>query len=135
MKQYNVGRLNELPIVYVFKCKYINAVEKCIKNNLIDYKFKKHKNNEIFKIDDDFIKETVIYCNKKSIILKENKKLLKSKINNNWLIIIDKNKYNEEQLYKPIKKYEKKLSKKTSKKLTKKLTKKLSKKSSKNINK
>ena len=65
MKQYNVGRLNELPIVYVFKCKYINAVEKCIKNNLIDYKLKKHKNNEIFKIDDDFIKETVIHCNKK----------------------------------------------------------------------
>ena len=37
MKQYNVGRLNELPIVFVYKTKNIIGVEKCIKKNLSDY--------------------------------------------------------------------------------------------------
>jgi len=116
MKQYNVGRIEELPIVYVFKCKNIDEVEKCIKNNLSSYRFKKNKNNEVFKVDDEFIKDTIIYCNKKSIKIKENKKILKSNINNNWLIIIDKNNNNNDiHFYKSNKKSSKKLSKKSSK--------------------
>lgn len=76
MKQYNVGRINELPIVFVYKSKNIINVEKCIKKNLSEYRVKKHKNNELFKIDDDFIKDTIIYCNKaNSVKIKENKKL------------------------------------------------------------
>jgi phage anti-repressor protein/predicted GIY-YIG superfamily endonuclease len=116
MKQYNVGRIDELPIVYVFKCDNIKEVEKCIKQNLEDYKLKKHKNNEIFKVDENFIKDTIIYCNKKSIKLKQNKKLFNSDKDTNWLIIIDKKNIDETQLYKPVKKYTKKVSKKSSKK-------------------
>lgn len=119
MKQYNVGRIGELPIVYVFKCDNIKEVEKCIKKNLEDYKLKKHKNNEIFKVDENFIKDTIIYCNKKSIKLKQNRKLFNSDKDTNWLIIIDKKNIDETQLYKPVKKYTKKVSKKSSKKLIK----------------
>ena len=46
MKQYNVGRIDQLPIVYVFKCKNIKEVEKCVKSNMSKYRLKKHKNHE-----------------------------------------------------------------------------------------
>ena len=93
------------------------------------YRLKNHKNNEIFKVDDEFIKDTVIYCNKKTIKLKENKKLLNSKNITNWLIIIDKKNIDTSQLYKPIKKYQPKVGiKKMSKTLSKKTSKVVSKK-------
>ena len=91
MKQYNVGRINELPIVYIYKTDNIDKVEKCVKDNLAEYRIKKHKNNETFKIDKDFIKDTIIYCNKiKSVKLKQDLKLFNKKENNNWLILIHK---------------------------------------------
>jgi phage anti-repressor protein len=114
MKQYKVGRIDELPIVYVFKCSDINVVESCIKNNLSKYRIKKNKNNEIFSIDEEFIKQTVIYCNSHAIKLKENKKLLKSKEIANWLIIIDKKNTNVE-LFSPVKKYVRKTTNQTNK--------------------
>ena len=43
MKQYNVGRINELPIVFVYKTTNIEEVENCVKNNLKKYRVKKHK--------------------------------------------------------------------------------------------
>ena len=110
MQLYNVGRIDQLPIVYVFKCKKIKEVETCIKKNLESYRVKKHKNSELFKIDDDFIKDTIIYCNKKTTKLKENKKLLNSKKAMNWLIIIDKKNINMTELYKPVKKYIRKIN-------------------------
>lgn len=94
MKLYNVGKINELPIVLVYKSKNINELEKCIKKNLSSYRLKKNKNNELFKIDDEFLKETIIYCNKQSIKIKENRKLLNFNSLNNWLIIIDKTETN-----------------------------------------
>ena len=95
MKQYNVGRINELSIVFVFKSNNIVSIENCIKKNLSDYRVKKHKNNELFKIDNDFIKKTIIYCNSSnSIKIKENKKLYNSNDKKNWLIIIYKNNTN-----------------------------------------
>jgi len=132
MKQYNVGRISELPIVYVYKCNNIKEVEKCVKDNLESYRVKKHKNNEIFKIDDDFIKDTVIYCNKKSIKIKENRKLLKSTDKKNWLIIIDKKNLNIDELFNPVKKYQRKnTSKNNSIKISKKTSKRDYKKNSK----
>lgn len=113
MKQYNVGRIDELPIVYVFKCNDVLSVESCIKKNLSQHRVKKKSNNEIFKIDDEFIKQTIIYCNQKAIKVKENKKLFKSKEIANWLIIIDKKNTDTTQLYKPVKKYIRKITSKT----------------------
>jgi hypothetical protein len=130
MNLYKVGKIYELPIVLVFKSKNIKEVEKCIKKNLSAYRVKKNKNNELFKVDDEFIKETIIYCNKTSTIVKENKKIFKSNSSNNWMIIIDKTNPNTDILFKQ-KVKTKKLSKKSSKKLSKKMSKKLSKKSSK----
>ncbi len=41
MKQYNVGRINELPIAYIYKTDNIDKVEKCVKDNLAEYRIKK----------------------------------------------------------------------------------------------
>jgi len=129
MKLYKVGKIHELPIVLVYKSKNITQVEKCIKKNLSAYRVKKNKNNELFKIDDEFIKETIIYCNKTSSKVKENKKLFKSTENNNWMIIIDKANSDTNVLFKEkVNKSTKKTSKVKSKKTPKKLSKKLSKK-------
>ena len=77
----------------------------------------------MFKIDDDFIKDTIIYCNKAdSIKIKENKKLYNSKDNKNWLIIIDKNNTDIDELFKQVKKY-KKISKTSIKSKTSKISK------------
>ena len=88
------------------------------KKNLSTYRVKKNSNNELFKIDDEFIKETIIYCNKTSMKVKENKKLIKSPDKKNWLIIIDKTNLDINLLYKQ------KNNKKSSKKITKKISKK-----------
>lgn len=113
MNLYKVGKIHELPIVLVFKSKNIIEVEKCIKKNLSAYRVKKNKNNELFKIDDDFIKETIIYCNKTSTKVKENKKLINFINSNNWMIIIDKSNSDTNVLFKQkINKSTKKTSKK-----------------------
>jgi len=89
---------------------------------LADYRVKKNSNNELFKIDDEFIKETIIYCNKTSMKVKENKKLANITDKKNWLIIIDKTNTDTNVLFKE--KNYKKSSKKVSKKLSKKSSKK-----------
>jgi len=144
MKQYNVGRINELPIVFVYLSDNIDELELCIKQNLKSYQIK--YNTETFNIDVPFIKDTIKYCTKKNaLLLKQNKKLFNKKDNKKFLIIIDKerldrvdeilgkiNKMSTKKSSKiSPKKITKKSSKKTSKILPKKITKKSSKKSSK----
>lgn len=144
MKMYNVGRINELPIVYVYRTKNIDEVEKCVKKNLESYRVKKHANNELFKIDDDFIKDTLIYCNKTSIKVRENRRLLKTSKSKNWMVIIDKDTIDKKSTHANstrskvntsgkniVKKLSKKSSKKVLLKTSKNQSKKLSKKRSK----
>jgi phage anti-repressor protein len=111
MKQYKVGRISELPIVFVYKTDQINDIEKCMKDNLAKYQLQ--NKTELYKIDLDFVKETITYCTKKNaILLKRNKKLYEANDNKNWLIIIDKqNIDNIDQLFKQVKRYKKKTPK------------------------
>jgi hypothetical protein len=144
MKQYNVGRVNELPIIFVYLSDNINELETCINQNLKSYQVK--YNTETFNIDVPFIKDTIKYCTKKNaLLLKQNKRLFNKKDNKKFLIIIDKerldrvdeilgkiNKMSTKKSSKILpKKTTKKTSKKTSKVSAKKITKKSSKKSSK----
>lgn len=124
MKQYNVGRIDELPIVFVYKTDKMKEIEKCLKDNLKQYQYK--NNTETFKIDLDFIKETIKYCTlKNALLVKKNKKLLEKNDNKNWLIILDKKRLTDvDDLYKKPKKYVKKSSKRDSKKSFKKGSKK-----------
>ncbi len=96
----------------------MKEIEKCLKLNLKQYQYK--KNTELFKIDLDFIKETIKYCTlKDAMLVKMNKKLLNKEDNKNWLVILDKKSLTDvDDLYKKPKKYIKK-EKKQSKKQTK----------------
>jgi hypothetical protein len=99
MKQYNVGRVDELPIVFVYKTDKMKEIEKCLKSNLKEYQYR--KNTETFKIDINFIKETIKYCTlKNAMLVKKNKKRLEADDNKNWVIILDKSFTTEEDLYK-----------------------------------
>ena len=113
MKAYKVGRINELPIVFVYKTDNIDEIEKCIKDNLKQYQLK--NKTELFKIDLDFIKDTIGYCTKKNaLLLKRDKKLYEADDNKNWLIIIDKeNIDNVDELFKKVKRYQRKLKSKS----------------------
>lgn len=103
MKQYKVGRIGELPLVYVYKTDQINDIEKCMKENLAKYQLK--DKTELYKIDAEFVKDTITYCTKKNaMLLKRNKKLYEADDNKNWLIIIDKkNVDNIDELFKKTK--------------------------------
>ncbi len=123
MKQYNVGRINELPIVFVYKTNNADDIETCIKQNLKSYQLK--YDTEIFKIDLAFIKDTINYCNKKNaILIKKNNKLFNSKDDKKWLIIIDRENVDIDNIFKKIKSISSKKSSKTnSVKITKKSSK------------
>ena len=75
MRQYNVGRVSELPIVFVYLSDQIEELETCIKQNLKAYQIK--YNTETFQIDIQFIKDTIKYCTKRNaLLLKQNKKYI-----------------------------------------------------------
>jgi phage anti-repressor protein len=133
MKEYNVGSINELPIVFVYMTDDYIELEKCLKDCLKQYQIK--SNQEKYYIDLDFIKETIKYCTiRKALLIKQNKKLLNKKDNKKFVIILDSdNLENADELLKPIKKVNKVIVKKISKKFSKKSTKKSSKKQSKKI--
>jgi hypothetical protein len=115
MKKYNVGSVNELPIVFVYLTEDYIELEKCLKDCLKQYQIK--NNQEKYFIELDFIKETIKYCTlRKAILLRQNKKLLRKK-DMKYLIIIDnENLHNANELLKSSKKTTSK--KATSKKAT-----------------
>jgi len=137
LKQYNVGRIEELPIIFAYLTDDINNMERCIRHNLKNYQLK--YKTEIFKIDLDFVKETVKYCSlKNSVLIKNNKKLLNNrKKDAEYVIMIDRENLDKvdnlllsikkDKIKKPSKQLSKKPSKKTSKKSFKKPSKGLSK--------
>ena len=113
MKQYKVGRIDELPIVYIYITDNLIEIENCIKDCL---KRRQIVNNtETFNLNLEEIKETVKYCNKlKSQLIVHNKKLLKK--DGSYLIMTEVG--NTEDLMEKIgiiKKHKSKSSKKGSK--------------------
>lgn len=114
MREYNVGNIYELPIVFAYLTDDYKDLEKCLKECLKRYQIK--NNQEKFYIDLEFVKDTIKYCNKsKSILLKQNKNLLKGKDNRKYVIILDTNIENVAALLQPTKNVPKKktISKKT----------------------
>ena len=113
MGQYKVGRINDLPIVYVYLTNDVIDLERCIKDCL---KRKQIVNGtETYKISLEEVKDTIKYCNKmKSQLIKQNKKLLKE--DGTYVIMTEKG--NVDDLMKKmgiVKKHKSKGSKKSSK--------------------
>ena len=75
INQYKVGRIDILPIVYIYISDNITELENCIKNCLNQKQIV--EGTETYKLSLIEIKETIKYCNRlKSQLLKQNKKLL-----------------------------------------------------------
>lgn len=87
MKQYKVGRIDDLPIVYVYLTDDVIDLENCMKDCL---KRKQIVNGtETYKISLEEVKNTIKYCNKiKSQLIKQNKKLLEK--NASYVIMTEK---------------------------------------------
>lgn len=113
MKQYNVGHVYELPIIFAYLTDDIDEIEKCLKMCLQQYQIK----NETYVIDKQLIRDTIKYCKaRNSILLKYDRKILKSKDNYRMAIIID-SQHPEwaEQFMRPNKPIKKVAKRKTSK--------------------
>jgi phage anti-repressor protein len=135
MQAYNVGRVSELPIAFVYRADNINEIEQCIKDNLRSHQAK--NKTELFKVNLDFIKETVRYCSIKSTpLLTSKKQFLGKNANKNWQIIIDKeNTLDISDLIGKPRKASKQLSRKNSKTVNTKHTRKSNKQISRKISK
>jgi phage anti-repressor protein len=142
ISQYKVGRIDNLPIVYIYITDNITELENCIKDCLKQTQIV--KGTETYKLTLFQIKETIKYCNKlKSQLIKQNKKLLKE--DSSYLVMFERGDTNDlmkkigivkkDKLKKSSKKLSKKTSKKTSKKPSKKPSKQTSKQTSKKLSK
>jgi len=98
---YNSGNANDIEPLFILECNDINKVEKCIKNLLTEYQYRKHK--EIYEIGVDALKLVFFQCdelvqgfkkymesNKNNIVDTNFKKLRKSK--NGIFLSLKKNK-------------------------------------------
>jgi len=73
LRNYNVGRIDEVDLKYYALIKNYVLVEQCIKHNLIKNQY--IKNKEIYKIHPSTLKEIINDCYCKNVNNEENKKL------------------------------------------------------------
>jgi hypothetical protein len=73
LRNYNVGRINEVDLKYYALVKNNVMIEKCMKHNLIENQY--IKNKEIYKIKPTVLKEIINECYRKYVNNDENKKL------------------------------------------------------------
>lgn len=70
LRNYNVGRINEVDLKYLVIVKNSKLIENCIKLKLKDKQF--YKNREIYEVDSDVLKNTIKDCYCKYVTKKEN---------------------------------------------------------------
>ena len=73
LRNYNVGRINEVDLKYYALVKNSVLIEKCMKHNLIKNQY--IKNREIYKVDASTLKQIIDDCYCKYVNNNENKKL------------------------------------------------------------
>jgi phage anti-repressor protein len=57
---YNSGNANDINLLFIIEVNNINKVERCIKNIIDDYQYRKHK--EVYEIDIDMLKLAFTLC-------------------------------------------------------------------------
>lgn len=70
LRNYNVGRISEVDLKYLVIVKNSKLIEKCIKLKLKDKQF--YKNREIYEVESDILKGTIVDCYCKYVTNKEN---------------------------------------------------------------
>ena len=75
IRTHNSSHIDNVDIVHVYETKYIDEVEKCLKNVLLSKQYRKRK--EFYQIDLDIIKELIKTCDKMSLKVRKNNKNIK----------------------------------------------------------
>lgn len=70
---YNSGNANDIEPLFILECNDIDKVEKCIKNLLSEYQYRKHK--EIYELNIDALKTVFMKCDE---LVRGFKKYIKS---------------------------------------------------------
>ena len=96
IRTHNSSHIDNVDIVHIYETKYIDEVEKCLKNVLSTKQYRKRK--EFYQIDLDVLKELIQSCDKMSLKVRKSNKNIKQ--NGGYFIMLDKNIENQKNSYK-----------------------------------
>jgi len=86
LRTYNIGRAEDVELLYAFRTTDRKTVEACIKGLMESKRYKKRK--EIYEIDLDILKKIIVGCNKMSMDMKEVKS--KSELDGKYYVLFMK---------------------------------------------
>jgi len=75
IRTHNSSHIDNVDIVHIYETKYIDEVEKCLKNVLLSKQYRKRK--EFYQVDLDTIKDLIKTCDKMSLKVRKNNKNIK----------------------------------------------------------
>ena len=87
IRTHNSSHIDNVDIVHIYETKYIDEVEKCLKNVLTTRQYRKRK--EFYQIDLDVLKELINNCNNMSLKVRKVNKNIKQE--GGFFIMLDKN--------------------------------------------
>jgi phage anti-repressor protein len=87
IRTHNSSHIDNVDIVHIYETKYIDEVEKCLKNVLSTRQYRKRK--EFYQIDLDVLKELIKSCDKMSLTVRKINKNIRQE--GEFFIMLDKN--------------------------------------------
>ena len=87
IRTHNSSHIDNVDIVHIYETKYIDEVEKCLKNVLSTRQYRKRK--EFYQIDLDVLKELIKNCDKMSLTVRKINKNIRQ--DGGFFIMLDKN--------------------------------------------
>ena len=71
MTQYQSSHANNIDILFIYKCKNLKLVERCIKSLAVNYQYRSYK--EIYEININILKKITKYCDMLTQYFKKSK--------------------------------------------------------------
>ena len=68
MKNYNIGKANNIDLLFVYEVADIDIMERCVKLHIKDYQYRKYK--EIYRIEMSLLKEVIAKCDEFNLLFK-----------------------------------------------------------------
>ena len=87
IRTHNSSHIDNVDIVHIYETKYIDEVEKCLKNVLSTRQYRKRK--EFYQIDLDVLKELIKSCDSMSLTVRKINKNIRQE--GGFFIMLDKN--------------------------------------------
>ena len=87
LRTHNTTHIDNVDVVHIYPTKYIDEVEKCLKNILSTRQYRKRK--EFYQIDLDVLKELISSCDSMSLKVRKSNKNIRQ--DGGFFIMLDKN--------------------------------------------